>query len=213
MRQLTPLDNLLCCADSALRTLFPPQQRPYQRETPAAGLPEPILNSQEKRHVAGLMRVNHAGEVCAQALLQGQAQTARLPEIKAKMAKAADEEVDHLAWCEQRLTELNSQPSVLNPIWYVGSLLIGSIAGILGDRWSLGFVAETEQQVSAHLQKHLQKLPPQDSKTQAILQQMHDDEMQHANMAKQAGATDLPWLIQVLMQTVAKFMTHSSYYI
>lgn len=207
------LENLICEIDGALRTLAPPQKRPCQRQSPGENLAEPPLNAQERKHVAGLMRVNHAGEVCAQALYQGQALTAQLTEVKAQMDAAASEEVDHLAWCEQRLQELGSQPSLLNPFWYLGSFLLGTLAGAAGDRWSLGFVAETEKQVVDHLQKHLQTLPPQDQKSKAILEQMNEDEAQHAELAKNAGAAELPFLIRRSMQAVSKLMTRNSYYV
>ncbi|ARG96229.1 2-polyprenyl-3-methyl-6-methoxy-1,4-benzoquinone monooxygenase [Legionella micdadei] len=213
MRSLTLFENIICEIDAALRTLAPPAHRATQRNSPAEKIPETSLNSQERRHVAGLMRVNHAGEVCAQALYQGQALTAQLAHVKTQMDKAAAEEVDHLAWCEQRLLELGSQPSLLNPIWYLGSFFIGSLAGIAGDRWSLGFVAETEKQVTEHLQKHLQKLPAQDEKSKAILEQMHEDEAHHADVAKEAGAAELPLPIKKLMTKVSKLMTHSSYHL
>lgn len=207
------LENLICEIDSALRTLVPPQKRPCQRQSPGENLAEAHLNTKERKHVAGLMRVNHSGEVCAQALYQGQALTAQLTEVRAQMDAAAAEEVDHLAWCEQRLEELGSQPSLLNPFWYLGSFMLGTLAGAAGDRFSLGFVAETEKQVVAHLQEHLQKLPAQDQRSKAILEQMNVDEAEHAELAKNAGAADLPFIIRGLMQTVSKFMTKSSYYI
>lgn len=213
MRSLNLIENLLCEIDTALRTLAPPPQRQGQREIPGKEWATPSLTQEEKRHVAGLMRVNHAGEVCAQALYQGQALTAKLPDIRLQMEKAATEEVEHLAWCEQRLGELNSHPSILNPFWYLGSFMLGSLAGLAGDRWSLGFVAETERQVSAHLEKHLQKLPPQDDKSKAILEQMYEDENQHAETAQAAGAAELPFFIKKLMQGVSQLMTRSSYYL
>lgn len=213
LRNFNGIENLIREIDSALRTLSPPGKRRTQRGSPAENFPEPPLNSQEKQQVAGLMRVNHSGEVCAQALYQGQALTAQLAEVKAQMAAAAEEETDHLAWCEQRLLELGSQPSLLNPFWYLHSFTLGALAGIIGDRWSLGFVAETEKQVVAHLENHLQKLPQQDKKTRAILEQMHRDEAQHAEIANAAGAAELPLIIQKLMQGISKLMTNSSYYI
>lgn len=213
MRQLSLLDNLLCKLDTTLRTLVVPNHRNSNRTNPGQGISEQPLNAEEKRHVAGLIRVNHAGEVSAQALYQGQALTAKLTTVKAQMTAAAAEEVDHLAWCEERLRELNSQPSVLNPLWYGSSFLIGALAGLAGDKWSLGFVAETERQVTNHLQEHIKHLPPQDEKTKAILAKMQDDEAHHAEMANAAGAADLPFLIKQLMQGVSKLMTKSSYYI
>ncbi len=213
MRQLSLLDKLLCGLDTALRTIIVPKHRHSTRINPAEGITEPSLSTDEKRHVAGLMRVNHAGEVCAQALYQGQALTAKLTTVKEQMTEAAIEEVEHLAWCEQRLQELNNRPSVLNPLWYSSSLLLGALAGLAGDKWSLGFVAETERQVTAHLQRHLQHLPPHDIKTKAILTKMQDDEARHADVAIAAGAAELPFLIRKLMHTVSTLMTKSSYYI
>ncbi len=213
MRHLNRLEQLLCGVDTALRTVLTPTHRPSTRANPGQALLEQTMSPHEKRHVAGLMRVNHAGEVCAQALYQGQASTAQLTEIKQQMTEAAEEEIDHLAWCEQRLRELGSQPSVLNLLWYSGSFMLGALAGLAGDRWSLGFVAETERQVSLHLQKHLQHLPPQDMKTRAILAKMQDDETHHAEMAVAAGATELPFLIKKLMAVASTLLTRSSYYL
>ncbi|MBA2657247.1 MAG: 2-polyprenyl-3-methyl-6-methoxy-1,4-benzoquinone monooxygenase [Tatlockia sp.] len=213
MPNLSLVEKLVCEIDLALRTLAPPKQRSTARQSPGETHKESVLDANEKRHIAGLMRVNHSGEVCAQALYQGQALTAELAEIKAKMADAAAEEVDHLAWCEQRLTELDSQPSILNPFWYLGSFLLGALAGCAGDRLSLGFVAETEHQVSAHLQKHLAKLPNQDQKSKAILEQMQEDEAHHAHVAMDAGAVELPLLVKKLMRGVSKLMTYSSYHL
>jgi ubiquinone biosynthesis monooxygenase Coq7 len=213
MRNLSVFENLICGIDAALRTLIPPAQRISKRDTPGKEFAVPLLNSKEQRYVAGLMRVNHAGEVCAQALYQGQALTAQLESVKTQMVKAAAEEIDHLAWCEGRLYELNSQPSRLNPLWYLSSFMLGLLAGLAGSRWSFAFMVETELQVSAHLQKHLQKLPVQDTKSKAILAQMHEDEMHHADVAKEAGAAELPFVIKKLMQGVSKLMTYSSCHI
>ena len=207
------LDTLIGEVDSALRTLLPPQKRVPTRISPAVAIDESPLTFEDKKHVAGLMRVNHAGEVCAQALYQGQALTAHLADVREQMNQAAAEEIDHLAWCEERLGQLNSQPSLLNPIWYGGSLIIGALAGCIGDKVSLGFVAETERQVTSHLQKHIALLPQEDQKTKAILERMQADEEHHANLAIQAGATQLPFFIKALMATVSKCMTKSSYYI
>ncbi|MDI1353017.1 MAG: 2-polyprenyl-3-methyl-6-methoxy-1,4-benzoquinone monooxygenase [bacterium] len=212
MRTLNFLDTLLTEVDGALRTLIPPTHRNSMRQTPAEKIVESTLSASEKKHIAGLMRVNHSGEVCAQALYQGQALTAKLTHIKAQMAQAALEETDHLAWCEERLSELNSKPSRLNPFWYSGSLLLGALAGLAGDKISLGFVAETERQVSAHLQKHILALPIQDKKSKAILERMHDDEQHHAQTAINAGAAELPGFIKNVMSKVSKLMTKSSYY-
>jgi ubiquinone biosynthesis monooxygenase Coq7 len=158
------------------------------------------------------MRVNHAGEVCAQALYKGQALTAQLQHIKKQMNQAALDEIDHLAWCEERLIELGSKPSIFNPLWYSGALVLGALAGLAGDGISLGFVAETERQVSAHLQKHLNQIPERDEKTKAIIKMMQIDEEHHATVAKEAGGVELPFFIQQLMSVVSKIMTKSSYY-
>lgn len=213
MRKFSLIDNILSELDSAVRTLIPPQQRCSQRPIPGAALPNPSLTIAEKKHIQGLLRVNHSGEVCALGLYLGQSKTAQLTRVKDHMAAAAQEETEHLAWCEQRLRELQTQPSVLNPLWYLGSFMIGALAGWAGDRISLGFVMETERQVAAHLEKHLQLLPAQDEKTRLILQQMQTDEAQHAEDAWQAGAIDLPDLIKTLMQGVSKIMTQTSYHI
>lgn len=211
-RQLAPVDKWVAAFDVALRSLCIPKTRQTQRCSPAYGIAESELSIKEKRHVAGLMRVNHAGEVCAQALYQGQALTAQLTTVKDQMTEAALEEVDHLAWCEERLNDLHSAPGLLNPLWYSGSFMIGLLAGCLGDQWSLGFVAETERQVTAHLKKHLERLPPQDKKTHAILSQMQRDETQHAETAQRAGAAELPFLVKQCMRVVSKVMTKTSYY-
>lgn len=212
MRYLTLTDQLITHFDMAIRTVCIPKQRVCNRQSPAQTVSSSRLNREEQRHVAGLMRVNHAGEVCAQALYQGQALTAKLPTIKEQMKAAAEEEIDHLAWCEQRLSELNSAPSKLNGLWYCGSLMLGALAGLVGDRWSLGFVAETERQVAAHIQRHLAELPIHDQKTRAILTQMHEDETHHAELAQDSGAANLPILIKRLMNGVSKLLTHASYH-
>ncbi len=210
MRRYTLFDRLINEADKALRTLAPEAMQ-ASRESPAAQHGEKELQNEERRHVAGLMRVNHTGEVCAQALYQGQALTARLPEVRADMAQAAREEEDHLAWCEARVRELGSHTSLLNPLWYAMSFGIGAAAGMAGDKWSLGFVAETEKQVCDHLQSHLHKLPPQDEKTRAIIAQMHHDEAEHMQMALHAGAAELPTPVKQLMSAVARVMTSTAY--
>lgn len=213
MRNFSLIDNLVAEIDLALRTLIPPPNRVSKRDSPGSSMLEKPLTTEKKKQIAGLMRVNHAGEVCAQALYQGQALTAQLTKVKKQMTDAANEEIDHLAWCEQRLQELNSHTSWLNPLWYLGSLMIGAFAGLAGDRISLGFVAETELQVSSHLQKHLLELPPEDEKTKVILEQMHEDEFHHAQQAKGAGAVELPLLIKKMMHGASKLMTKTSYYI
>jgi ubiquinone biosynthesis monooxygenase Coq7 len=206
------IDHFILGLDGFFRTVFPPANRSSSRINPAQDIPAPLLNPNEQRHVAGLMRVNHAGEVCAQALYLGQALTAQQNIIQDQMKAAAKEEIDHLAWCEQRLKELSAQPSALNGFWYIGSFMLGIIAGFVGDRWSLGFVAETERQVSAHLKHHIDQLSAEDIKTRAILTQMSCDEKQHALDAEKAGGLTLPWLIRQGMCIVSKVMTKSSYY-
>lgn len=213
MREFNLLDQCLAQIDTAIRSLLPPEKRETARVSPAQGLKEPHLSMQERKHVAGLMRVNHAGEVCAQALYQGQALTANLDHVREKMTQAASEEVDHLAWCEQRLRELGSEPSVLNPVWYAGSLILGAVAGLAGDKVSLGFLAETENQVSTHLKNHLKNLPAEDCKSRAIIEEMEQDESNHAHEAIEAGAMDLPLPIKKMMSVVSKIMTKTAYYI
>lgn len=181
------------------------------RPNPAAHLAEGDLSPDERRHAAGLMRVNHVGEVCAQALYQGQALTARSTIIQKKLQQAAQEEADHLQWCRERLEELHARPSYLNPFWYSGALLMGLIAGLLGDQISLGFLGETEQQVERHLNKHLHSLPLNDQKSRAIVEQMRLEEVEHASAAEQLGGVPLPLLIQLSMQGLAKFMTLVAY--
>jgi ubiquinone biosynthesis monooxygenase Coq7 len=211
-RRYSLLDRLVQQSDTALRTLAGTHVREL-RPLPSTDVPVPALADDQRRHVAGLMRVNHSGEVCAQALYQGQALTARLPRVARQMEQAALEEEDHLAWCEQRLRELDSHPSILNPLWYAMSLGIGAAAGVAGDRWSLGFVEETEVQVCAHLEGHLEHLPPADQRSRGILEQMREDEARHADMARRAGATRLPEPVRSLMGLVAKVMTRSSYHV
>ena len=185
------------------------ESRPY----PADKIEQDSLNELEKNHSAGLMRVNHSGEVCAQALYRGQALTAKLGDTRTKMEQAASEELDHLSWCNKRLEELNNKPSLLNPIWYGMSFSIGALAGLIGDNWSLGFVHETEEQVVKHLDGHLDKLSNKDLKTKAVIEQMRIDEEQHSHDALEAGAEILPDEIKNLMSKVAKLMTSSSYHI
>lgn len=210
MRHYSLLDRLITGADQALRTITPGVVQ-AQRPSPASPHAESRLSEEERRHAAGLMRINHTGEVCAQALYQGQALTARLPNIRKEMERAAQEEEDHLAWCERRVSELGSHTSHLNPLWYGLSFGIGAAAGLAGDKWSLGFVAETEKQVCEHLQGHMARVPAQDEKTHAILKQMHRDEAEHMQMARRAGAADLPLPIRQLMTLTAKVMTSLTY--
>jgi ubiquinone biosynthesis monooxygenase Coq7 len=204
-RNYTPIDRVIAAIDEGLRVSTGAAPEPF-RKNPAGDLPEPDLDEREREHAAGLMRINHTGEVCAQALYAGQAATARRAETRESMQQAANEEIDHLAWCEDRLKELDSKPSLLNPLWYAGSFAIGAIAGIAGDEWSLGFVKETENQVEAHLHDHLSKLPESDARSQAILDQMKVDEAKHAKMAEQAGARDLPEPVQKAMGVMAGVM-------
>ena len=209
-RNYTKLDRIISSMDEALRICTGEAPSP-QRENPAGDIPPADLDDEERRHVAGLMRINHTGEVCAQALYTGQAATARHDETRQAMQRAADEEIDHLAWCEDRLQELDSRPSILNPLWYAGSFAIGAIAGMVGDEWSLGFVKETENQVEAHLADHLERLPDGDERSQAILDQMKTDEAKHAKMAEEAGAHDLPRPIQSAMAFTAGIMKTLAY--
>ena len=210
--QRSTIDQLLIQFDQALRTCVPGTTR-ANRESPAANADDMELSNLEKQHAAGLMRINHTGEVCAQALYQGQATTALLGEVRKSMEQAAEEEVDHLAWCEQRLTELDSRPSVLNFLWYALSFSLGAAAGLAGDRWSLGFVAETERQVCEHLEDHLSKLPKQDNKSRAILEKMIADEKHHEETARQAGGLEPPIAIRHAMSAMSQLMKKTTYHI
>jgi ubiquinone biosynthesis monooxygenase Coq7 len=209
---LSVLDRGIIEFDKVITTLWgtPPTT---DRPVPDADLVNPELSQQEQNHAAALMRVNHAGEVSAQALYQGQALTAKLPDVRESMEHSAIEENDHLVWCENRLIELNSHKSVLNPAWYAGSFAIGAIAGKLGDQWSLGFVAETEKQVIRHLEEHLDSISEQDIKSRAVLNQMKEDEAKHGALAADAGGAELPLPVRKLMGLVSKVMTKTSYYI
>lgn len=209
MRHYRFSDHLINSFDQALRSLVPGSTT-AERPAPVVGN-ESQLSVNEARHVAGLMRVNHSGEVCAQALYHGQALTARLPKVREEMQQAAREEQDHLAWCEMRLRELDSFPSLLNPLWYGLSYSMGALAGLAGDDYSLGFVAETEAQVSKHLKSHLQQLPASDARSRAILEQMNVDELHHRDVAIQAGARELPATVKAGMGLVSKVMTKTSY--
>lgn len=212
-RDYSPLDRILVSFETGLRTLF---GNPISsgRSNPAnqvnTDTVEP-LNNEQKKVSAGLMRINHAGEVCAQALYQGQALTARNPKTRESMQTASIEENDHLLWCSQRIHELEGHTSYLNPFWYCGSLTIGLLAGALGDKWNLGFLAETEHQVVKHLEGHLQKLPDNDLKSKTIVSQMKTDEAKHAELARQSGAAELPLLVKKFMAVTAKVMVKTSY--
>ena len=211
MRQYTGIDKLINSFDQALRSLVPGATS-AQRSNPSEGTTTQLAVS-EARHVAGLMRVNHSGEVCAQALYHGQALTAKLPKVRQEMEFAAIEEQDHLAWCEDRLKELDSHTSLFNPVWYDLSFGMGALAGIAGDKYSLGFVAETERQVSLHLQQHISELPPQDERSRKILVQMNEDELHHRDTALNAGGVDLPAPVKITMTAISKLMTKTSYFI
>lgn len=209
-RHYSPLDRLLLQADAAMRTLIPKSSH-ASRPSPALVEPHSTVDAQHTKHIAGLMRINHTGEVCAQALYQGQALTAKLPHIREQMEHAAEEEVDHLVWCEQRIHELGSHTSVLNPLFYGLSFAIGATAGAISDKVSLGFVAATEEQVCKHLDDHLQHIPADDPKSRAILQQMRLDEEEHANVALDAGGYRFPAPVKFGMSLMAKVMTASTY--
>ena len=205
------LDRLIIEFDKGLRTLF--SQAHSARTHPDAHLAEASLDETEKKHAAALMRVNHTGEICAQALYQGQALTARAPVLQRTLQRAAQEETEHLAWTAKRVHELGGHLSLLNPLWYTGSLAIGAVAGLLGDKWNLGFLAETERQVGEHLQSHLHRLPPQDEKSRAIVRQMYTDETGHADIATSLGGAELPQPVQFVMKLNSKLMTGASYWV
>lgn len=211
-RRLTFVDRLIVEADTVMRTLSG-RGNTAGRESPARGHTEGNLDERSRRHVAALMRVNHTGEVCAQALYQGQALTAKLPTVREEMQQAADEEVDHLVWCEERLRELDSRPSVLNPAWYGLSFALGALAGAVGDAVSLGFVAATEERVCSHLREHLRQLPEEDRRSRLILQQMLEDEERHGENALAAGGTNFPRPVKDAMTALSRVMTQSSYYV
>ncbi|MDX2164642.1 MAG: 2-polyprenyl-3-methyl-6-methoxy-1,4-benzoquinone monooxygenase [Gammaproteobacteria bacterium] len=214
MRNYSLFDQFCFTADKLLKTLSGHVDATEKsRSTPGHSLPGSGLTPDEKKHVAGLMRVNYAGEVCAQALYQGQALTARNPELKIKLTQAGLEEEDHLRWCQSRIHELNSHVSFLNPLWYAGSFSLGVIAGLCGDKWNLGFLEETEKQVTAHLEDHLTKLPKADLRTHAILTQMRNEEAEHANLAHNIGAAELPNPIKSAMNFVSRIMTSTAYWV
>ena len=209
VRRLTPLDLLLDGAQNALGTVSGSLRA--ERPNPGRDETEIVLDDAERRHAAGLMRINHVGEVCAQALYVGQATVARDAATRHQLLAAAQEETDHLAWCADRLQELDSRPSLLNPLWYAGSFAIGALAGLRGDGWNLGFVVETERQVEAHLDEHLRVLPEADARSRAILATMKSDEARHAANAEQAGAKVLPPPIPSLMAAASKLMKTVAY--
>ncbi|NOZ10327.1 MAG: 2-polyprenyl-3-methyl-6-methoxy-1,4-benzoquinone monooxygenase [Gammaproteobacteria bacterium] len=211
-QKLTATDRFIVGLDQALNTVF---GRPEvtERVNPADGIINDKLTNTERVLAGRLMRINHIGEIAAQALYQGQALATKLPDVRKKMKRAAQEENDHLAWCESRIDDLGSHKSVLNPLWFAGSFAIGSLAGLAGDKWSLGFVAETEHQVVDHLNDHLKKLPPADHKSRAVLEQMREDERHHATVALEAGAAELPKPIKKLMHLSSGLMTQTGYWI
>lgn len=210
LRRHSVVDKFIGQADRALRTLSPDTQA-HSRPSPALKQEESEMSDTERKHAAGLMRVNHTGEVMAQALYQGQAMTAKLPEVRTEMEHAADEEIDHLAWCEERTRQLGSHTSLLNPLWYGLSFSMGATAGLISDKVSLGFVSAIEDQVCEHLEEHLQVLPEQDGKSRAIVEQMLEDEAQHSHAALEAGGVRFPAPIKKAMSLMSKAMTSSSY--
>lgn len=204
-------DRLITSVDRALRTLLAPAMS--VRPVPGEELPEADLSEQERRHAAALMRVNHTGEICAQALYQGQALTARNDGTRKVLERAADEEVEHLAWTAQRVNQLGGRLSLLNPLFYAGAFAMGALSGLRGDKWNLGFLAETERQVEGHLGSHLERLPGQDQKSRAIVAEMKDDEARHAASALDHGAAELPEPVKRAMRLASKVMTGSTYWL
>lgn len=204
-RRLSKLDELISVADAGLRTVF--GHPVHERPSPAAKLENNPLTNAQRRHSGSLMRVNHTGEVCAQALYQGQSLTARNQNLRKELMQAAQEENDHLAWCEQRLEQLRSHKSRLNPLWYGGSFVLGTLSGLFGDRVNLGFLAETERQVVQHLDSHLQQLPSEDHASRSIIEQMKRDEARHATNALHAGGMELPGVVKRAMRAASKVMT------
>jgi len=206
---MASFDDLILSFDRALRTLT--ATATSARPSPATGLPNAELSPDERRHAAGLMRVNHTGEVCAQALYQAQALVARNAEIRRRLTQAALEEEEHLAWTQERLSELGDRTSLVNPLWYAGSFAIGFLTGVAGDRTNLGFVVETERQVEEHLTGHMDRLPAGDLRSRAIVSAMRDDEIRHGASARDAGAAELPWPVRALMRGAARVMTLTAY--
>jgi ubiquinone biosynthesis monooxygenase Coq7 len=212
IRNYSIWDKLCLSADQAVRALthnVHTSGEPY----PAKGVKEPTLDDEQRKHAAGLMRVNHAGEICAQALYHGQGVVSRSEAVQVKMQQAAIEEGDHLYWCQQRIEELGSHTSYLNPVWYAGSFCIGMVAGMIGDAWSLGFVVETERQVIRHLEGHMESLPPEDERSHKILKRMEQDEAKHRDEAIAEGARELPEVVKGVMTVVSKVMVKTAYWI
>ena len=208
---LPTLDELIVAFDKGLRTVFAPAQS--LRSVPGEELAEAELTGEQRAHAAALMRVNHTGEICAQALYQGQALTARNPGARAALERAAQEETDHLAWTERRIEALGGRKSLLNPAWYAGSFAIGALTGLLGDRWNLGFLAETERQVMRHLEGHMQQLPASDEKSRAVLEKMKEDEARHATSAITHGGGELPAPAKAAMRLSSRLMTGTAFWI
>lgn len=205
------MDRFIAAFDKALRTVYAPARA--LRAPPVTEAPDAQLSAQDRVRAGRLMRVNHTGEVCAQALYQGQGLTARNDAIKQSLERASREEEDHLAWCETRLAELGSRKSLLNPAWYAGSFALGALSGLLGDRWNLAFLAETERQVEGHLKSHLDRLPQQDTQSRAIVEQMRQDEAQHALSAKNLGAAEMPAPVRSAMRIASKLMTTTTHWL
>ena len=208
---LPRIDDLIIAFDQGLRTVFAPARS--VRATPGDALPDVDMDETQRSLAAALMRVNHSGEICAQALYQGQALTARDSAARAALEHAAQEETEHLAWTERRITELGGRKSLLNPLWYAGSFAIGATAGLLGDKWNLGFLAETEHQVVRHLEGHLQRLPAADRKSRAIVEQMRDDEARHATSALRHGGAELPAPVRAAMRASSRVMTGTAFFV
>ena len=205
------IDRIITGFDKGLRTLFAPAQT--LRPVPGEAIPDASLDESQRQRSASLMRVNHSGEVCAQALYQGQALTARDTAAKQALEQAAQEETEHLAWTERRIAELGGSKSVLNPLFYAGSFAIGAMSGLLGDKWNLGFLAETERQVVRHLEGHLERLPAEDQKSRAIVEQMREDEARHATSALDHGAAELPAPVKAALKASSKLMTETAYWL
>ena len=212
MRHYSPIDRFFIQADTALRTIAG-KPAVTQRDYPADDIEECELSDKERKHIASLMRINHAGEVSAQALYQGQSLTSKNPEIREKLAQAAAEENDHLVWTENRVHELGDHTSFLKPFWYVGSFTLGALAGAIGDKWNLGFLAETEKQVVSHLESHLDQIPDADKRSRAVLEQMKIDEAKHATTAIESGGAELPPFVKKTMTFMSKVMTRTAYYL
>ena len=205
------VDGLIIGFDKALRAVIGPS--PLMRPMPGQTVAEGDMDEDERRHAAALMRINHVGEVCAQALYQGQAVASSTPSLRAALAQAADEESEHLAWTERRIEALGGHKSLLNPLWYAGAFCLGVAAGKAGDRWNLGFLAETERQVEAHLDDHLERLPPADERSREVLRQMRLDEIRHAETAVGLGAAELPGVVKAAMKFASRLMTRTAYYL